>query len=164
MITRRSIWVTILFPVFLLSAGCTNLNFLDPLSASAPITEDQTYIYGSFALSRTGILLTRVLLRMEEVNHGTTAEIELREIGNVVYAVALPPGTYRVKEFVFTKGGPPSMLQASEAVPLAIPPEAHYLANPVQMRGGTAYYLGDFKGECDADLFRIERGATVNRY
>jgi hypothetical protein len=147
-----------------LSAGCANLNFLKPLSASTPITEDQTYVYGSFALNRTGILLTRVLLRIEDVNSGATGEVELREIGKVVYAVALPPGKYRVKEFVFTKGGPPSMLEASDAVPFAIPPEAIYLAEPVQMLSGTAYYLGNFHGECDADVFAMERGATVNRY
>ena len=129
--------------------GCAKLNVLYPLSGQTSTSNEKAYIYGSFKLARPGIQVTRLLLRIEEVERGTTAEITLREMGSQVYAVAVAPGTYRVKGLVLTKGGPPAMLLSNEASAGPLPPSAQYLNKAVRMSGGKGYYLGDFEGETD---------------
>ena len=130
-------------------SGCVfgkfaKLNPQKPLGESAAASSTKGYLYGSFELDRDFLNRTNLFLRVGDDN-GRTFEIPFQTTERPTRAIEVEAGTYRIREFLFTPGGPTSMILEREIGKIPLPSDAGSLSQPVRVEAGKGYYLGDFK-------------------
>lgn len=130
-----------------LISGCAGIQLVDPLAPSTNLAKTKAYVYGQFKLYRGPMNITRLYVRMENLDTGALVDLRLRSDDQSIYAAEIDPGTYRVKEIIFTPGGPSAWLFSAEVRKIQFPPSVSYLSQPATMEPGKAYYIGDFYGE-----------------
>lgn len=133
--------ITMLLTSSLLSS-CLFVAYSKPIQTKQTVTPQMAYVFGRFKETRKHIL--NLSIRLQNLQSKKFHYIRLRE-KQPVFAVALPPGRYKITGFMMAKLSPSFMgLSKSDYQVMEVKQAA--LKQEFSIGPGKLYYLGDYYG------------------
>jgi hypothetical protein len=144
------IWLSLALAIACLLSAC--VAFTKQLPTDTPSDAGTAYLFGRFTVTRRSILVPHGAdlfgLGLDiDSDNGTEVLLEFLDDKSLIGVVAVPPGTYQIKQMVMSSGGQPHQFA---------------MANPdiktsFRVEAAKAYYIGDYQGT-------IRRGAMDRAY
>jgi hypothetical protein len=139
---RKSIRIYVFFLVLFVLSGCQGFaKYVSQVDPLADTDLSMAYIFGKFCLTENSSDKLDIALNVSDENGENPHHIRfIKDSRQFIYAVSIEPGTYRIKEVLFTDFLKEIMGKKDFAA------NDMRLMESFELKAGDLFYIGDYTG------------------